>query len=512
MEALSEKRAKCPGHFYLGKGRIIRMGQTDGAKSGLQAQNKELGVDYDQNVRLMDAHLRVQESFDVIGRNIRIGGRRARMYFIDGFVKDDLMQRVMQFLMGIKPEELQSLPTMESFADHFVPYVEVEPVMKVDSVGVQVLSGTIGLLVEGYEGALMVDARTYPARGVEEPDDDRVLRGAHDGFVETLVFNTALIRRRLRDPRLTMEILQVGTVSHTDVVLCYMEGVADPKRVERLRKAIRDITLPSLTMGQESLAECLARRQWYNPFPKVRYTERPDSASASIAEGGIAVVVDNTPSVMLLPTSIFEFVQDANDFYFPPLVGTYLRFVRMVIFLLTLFLTPVWYLLLSNPEWIPPWLEFIRVKEMNAVPILVQLIIIDFMIDGIKLASLNTPGALSNAFGIVGALILGEFAVSAGLFVPEVMLYMAFVAIATFTQPSFELSYAFKLFRIFFLLLSAAWGIWGFIGGLILMLVMVATTKTVAGGSYLFPLIPFHGPALLRLLIRCPIHRKNAGR
>lgn len=474
--------------------------------------SRKLTADYAENTRRMDDRLRVSESFDVIGRNMTVGNRQARLYFIDGFVKDDLMEKIMQFLLGVKPEQLEAAPTPEVFADRFIPYVEVDPADDEEAIAVQVLSGTIALLVEGYAGALMVDARTYPARGVEEPNDDRVLRGAHDGFVETLVFNTALIRRRLRDPRLTMEYVQVGTVSRTDVVISYMEGVADPKRVRRLKEEIRKITIPALTMGQESLAECLVRRQWYNPFPKVRYTERPDCAAAAIAEGGIAVVVDNTPSVMLLPTSIFEFVQDANDFYFPPLVGTYLRFVRMIIFLLTLFLTPVWYLLISHPDWIPPMLEFIRIAEPNNVPILVQLIVIDLMIDGIKLASLNTPNALSNAFGIVGALILGEFAVSAGLFVPEVMLYMAFVAIATFTQPSFELSYAFKLFRILFLLLTALWGLWGFVGGLLLMLIVAATTRPASGGSYLFPLIPFNGSALLRLIIRCPIHRKNAGR
>ncbi len=474
--------------------------------------SQKLKADFAANTSRMDGRLRVAESFDVIGRNMTVGGRKARLYFIDGFVKDDLMEKIMQFLMGVKPEQLEAVDTVEAFADRFIPYVEVDPADEEETIAVQVLSGAIALLIEGYTGALMVDARTYPARGVEEPSDDRVLRGAHDGFVETLVFNTALIRRRLRDPRLTMDYVQVGTVSRTDVVISYMEGVADPKRVRRLKEEIRKITIPSLTMGQESLAECLVRRQWYNPFPKVRYTERPDCAAAAIAEGGIAVVVDNTPSVMLLPTSIFEFVQDANDFYFPPLVGTYLRLVRMTIFLLTLFLTPVWYLLITHPDWIPPALDFIRIAEPNSVPILVQLIIIELMIDGIKLASLNTPSALSNAFGIVGALILGEFAVSAGLFVPEVMLYMAFVAIATFTQPSFELSYAFKLFRILLLILTALGGLWGFIGGLLLMLIVAATTRPASGGSYLFPLIPFHGPALLRLLIRCPIHRKNAGR
>lgn len=468
--------------------------------------------EYAENVRLLDRELRVSENFDVIGRDMITGGRQARLYFIDGFVKDDLMEKVMQFLMALKPEQLDGMEKLEGFGNQFIPYVEVDPAKDADKIVVQVLSGTLALLIEGYEGALMVDARTYPARGVEEPDDDRVLRGAHDGFVETLVFNTALIRRRVRDPRLTMDIQQVGSVSRTDVVVCYMDGVADPKKVEKVKKAIAGITIPSLTMGQESLVECLVRRQWYNPFPKVRYTERPDCASASIAEGSIAIVVDNTPSVMILPTSIFDFVQDTNDFYFPPLVGTYLRLVRMVIFLLTLFLTPLWYLFISHPDMIPPALEFIRISEPNTVPILVQFIIIEFMVDGIKLASLNTPSALSNAFGIVGALILGEFAVSAGLFVSEVMLYMAFVAIATFTQPSFELSYAFKMFRILLLVLVGLAGIWGFVGGIVLLLITVATTRTAAGGGYLYPLIPFNGHAILRLLFRRSISWKNSGR
>ena len=214
---------------------------------------------------------------------------------------------------------------------------------------------------------------------------------------------------------------------------------------------------------------------------------------------------------MILPTTIFDFIQDTNDFYFPPLVGTYLRLVRGIVFFLTLFLTPIWYLLMQNPEMIPPWLEFVRIKEPNMVPIIIQLFVIEIMIDGVKLASLNTPGALNNAFGMVGALLLGEFAITAGLFVPEVMLYMAFVAVANFTQPSYELGYAFKLFRMLFLLLTWLFNLWGFAAGVILMFVVLLTTKTISGRSYFYPLIPFDGKALWALMVRRPITRYNAG-
>ncbi len=321
--------------------------------------------------------------------------------------------------------------------------------------------------------------------------------------------NTALIRRRIRDPRLTMEIMQIGDVSHTDIVLCYLDGVVPQDFLETVRKKLAAISIKTMTMAQESLAECLMKRQWYNPFPRVRYTERPDAASACVAEGKVVVLVDNSPAAMLMPAAIFDFVQDTNDYYFPPLVGTYLRLVRMVIFFLTLMFTPVWYLLISNPGWIPPWLAFIQVQEPNSIPIILQLLIIEFVVDGLKLASLNTPSALSNSFSVVAALVLGDFAVQAGLFVPEVVLYMAFVAILNFTQPSFELGYAFKLCRVMILILTALFNVWGFAAGVLLMLVLIATTRTVSGKSYLYPLFPFNARQFKQLFIREPISRRN---
>ena len=262
-------------------------------------------------------------------------------------------------------------------------------------------------------------------------------------------------------------------------------------------------------MGQESLAEAIRPRQWYNPFPKTRYTERPDTAAATVMEGGVVVLVDNSPSAILLPTSLFGFTQEANDFYFPPLVGTYLRVLRMGVFLLSLFVTPVWYLLASVPERIPDWLTFIAVPDPCKLSLFAQLILVEFLVDVLKLASLNTPDSLSSSFSMLGALILGDFAVQAEWLSPEVLVYMAFVSVSGFTQPSYEMDYAFKLLRLLLLLLSAAFDLWGFGLGLLGIVILLATCKPIAGGSYLYPLVPFDGKAMRRLIFREPISKDN---
>ncbi len=468
-----------------------------------------LNSNYQQNQKLLDDALRIDRSFDLVAKDMMIGSRKARLYFVDGFAKDAVVEKIMEFLLSLTPEQMDATRDAADFSCRYVSYLEADIQNQLEPILTAVLSGTMALLVEGYSEVVLIDSRTYPARGVEEPDDDRVLRGSHEGFVETLVSNTALVRRRIRDPNLTMEIVQIGEKSKTDVVLCYLKGKADDELVRDIRNNLGAIRVDALSMSQESLAECLVAKGWWNPFPKVRYTQRPDTASASVTEGGILIIVDNSPSVMVLPTRLWDFTQETNDYYFPPLVGSYLRIVRMIVFLATLLLTPTWFLLVQNPQIIPHWLDFIRVDEPNSVPLLAQLILVELIIDALKLASLNTPSALSNSFSVVGALILGEFAVKAKWFVPEVVLYMAFVAIADFAQPSFELGYTIKLFRMILLILSGIFGVWGYIAGLVLMLIAAITTPTITGRKYLYPLIPFNGHDFLRLMLRLPIYRKN---
>ncbi len=464
---------------------------------------------YMENVRLFDEALGVGRSVDMVSRDYIIGGRRARLWVVDGYGKDETLERMGAFWLSQPANALEGLRDMQDFADRFITFSEVDVADDTDQLTTSVLMGKTLLLVEGLSGAAQIDAKNYPGRSVEEPPDGKVLRGSHDGFVEAVVPNMALLRRRIRDPHLTMEGLKVGKRSHTDAVLCYLDDKADPALLASIREKLNGIDMNSLSMAQESVAEAIRPKQWYNPFPKVRYTERPDSAAASIMEGNVILMVDNSPSVMILPTTFFDFTQEANEFYFPPLVGTYLRLLRIVVFLISLLITPTWYLLVKESGRLPEALEFLSSPEPAALGLLWQLLVVEFLVDVLKLASLNTPDSLSNSFSMLGALILGDFAVQAGWLGPEVLVYMAFVSVASFAQPSYEMGYAFKLLRVVLLLITAAFDVWGYGLGLLGILVLLATTKPLVGRGYLYPLIPFNGKALRRLLVREPISRDN---
>lgn len=369
-------------------------------------------------MQYVDELMGLETNFDIIHRVIRLGDTDACMYLIDGFCKDELMQKILQYLMDLKAEDFpKDAHEMSKIA---IPYVEVDLDDTWEKILGALLSGVFVLLLDGYEKAVLIDARTYPARGVEEPDKDKVLRGSKDGFVETVVFNTALIRRRIRSTDLHMEMLNAGENSRTDIVLCYMESRVDPKLLTQIRERIRSIQVDALAMNQESLAECLYQRKWYNPFPKFKYTERPDTAAAQVLEGNLVILVDNSPSAMIL-----------------------------------------------------------------------QFLLLELAIDGLRLAAVNTPNMLSTPLSVMAALVLGEFSVESGWFSSEVMLAMAFVAIANYTQANYELGYALKFMRILNLILTQLFGIWGYIAGLIIFALALLTNKTISGQSYLYPLIPF---------------------
>ncbi len=436
-----------------------------------------------ENRQIMSQLLPIQESFDLIRRDIRIGGRDCALYFIDGMLKDEVLFKIMDSLMKIPASDMPQ--DAGCFSWQSVPYSEVDVYGDFDRILRNILSGVPVLFVDGYEAAIAIDCRTYPARGVDEPAKDKSLRGSRDGFVETVSFDTALIRRRIRDPHLVMEMLEVGDSSRSDVVLSYMNNLADPKLLSNLREKIKAIHVSDLCMNQQSLAEALIGSKWYNPFPKFKFTERPDTTAACIMEGKVAILVDNSPSAMILPTSILDMIEEANDYYFPAWTSLYLKVSRIIILLLTVFLTPVFLLLMNNPQWIPSSLEFVAVKDIVNIPLVYQLLILEIAIDGLRLAALSTPNMLSTPLSIFAGLVLGEFAVNSGWFNSEVMLYMAFVAIANYTQPNFELGYALKFMRIILLLLTAFFDWIGFAAGCIFLLVLLCTNKTLSGRNYL---------------------------
>lgn len=224
------------------------------------------------------------------------------------------------------------------------------------------------------------------------------------------------------------------------------------------------------------------------------------------------VLVDNSPQAMIVPTSVFDIVEEADDYYFPPVTGSYLRLTRFLIAIITLLLTPTFLLLFQNPQWVPEWLAFIQIKEPVNVPIVWQFLILELAIDGMRLAAINTPSMLSTPLSVTAGIVLGQFTVDSGWFNAEIMMYMAFVAIANYTQSSYELSYALKFMRLIMLVLTSLFGLWGYIAGFALTLAAIAGNKTIAGKSYIYPLFPLNLNQLKKRFLRLRLKEETEGK
>ncbi len=449
----------------------------------VEKNSRKLSASFEENIKYMNQILPVKESFDMIRRDMVIGGKASVFYYIDGFIKDEAMLKIMDSFLSVSEEDMPD--DAEGFIQKQVPYVEVDILEDFDQVIRSVLSGPACLFIDGYKECIVLDCRTYPARGVEEPDKDRSLRGSRDGFVETIVFNTALMRRRIRDPQLVMEMTEAGQTSRTDIAICYMKDRVDQELLDNLKQRIESLQLDDLRMNQQSLAEALFKRKWFNPFPKFKYTERPDTAAACLLEGKVVILVDNSPSAMILPTSILDMIEEANDYYFPTVTGVYLKATRILITAATVFFTPLYLLFMQNLDWLPDAFQFVAVRDTVNIPLIFQFLLLEVSIDGLRLAAMNTPTMLSTPLSVIAGIVMGEFSVQSGWFNSEVMLYMAFVAVANYTQPNFELGYALKFMRLLLLILTASFDIYGFVIGCILVLCFLIFNKTLSGRNYL---------------------------
>ena len=449
----------------------------------MEENKKKIMGTLEENVAYMNEVLPVKESFDLVQRDIVIGGKKSSFFFIDGFTKDDTMLKIIASFFSVTEEKMPDSAT--EFSRLLVPYVEVDTLSEFDGIIKNLLSGTTCLFVDGYEACIVIDCRTYPARGVDEPYNDKSLRGPRDGFVETIVFNTALMRRRIRDPHLIMKMTEIGESSRTDVAICYMDDRADQELLKNLNSRLEKIHVDALRMTQQTLAEELFKRKWFNPFAKFKFTERPDTAASCLLEGKVVILVDNSPSAMILPTSILDMIEEANDYYFPTITNVYLKVSRALITIATVFVTPLFLLFMQNLEWLPEVFAFVAIKDTVNIPLIFQLLILELAIDGLRLAAMNTPSMLSTPLSVIAGIVMGEFSVRSGWFNSEVMLYMAFVAVANYTQPNFELGYALKFMRLLLLVLTAMFNWIGFLIGCVIVIVSIVCNKTLSGRSYL---------------------------
>lgn len=467
----------------------------------------KITVHLDENLNYVKDKLGYGVSFDVLVREFSSGGRRMALVMIDGFIKDDVTLYIMRDLMSARREDVVPDPIKKLIAGR-IPYFETSTTEGMEEAIASVLSGTVALFVDGEAEAIIIDVRTYPARGPEEPDIERVTRGARDGFVETIVYNTALIRRRVRDPALRVELVRVGKRSKTDVAIIYIRDIANPDLVERVREKIMSITTDGIPMAEKSLEEFITGRG-YELFPMTRYTERPDVAAVHLYEGHVIVVVDTSPSALILPTTIFHHVQHAEEFRQNALVGMYLRWIRFFGIFVTVLVPPVWLALATNPEARPRSLAFLGPKEAGPIPLFLQVLLAEFGIDLIRMASIHTPSAIATSLGIIGALLLGEMAVTVGILTPEVIIYVAVATIGVFATPSLEFGLSLRIVRLLLVVTTGVAGWYG-LGAMAAAVLVYLGTRNSFGVPYLWPLVPLDGRALLSALVRLPVPVKTA--
>lgn len=441
-------------------------------------------------------------SFDVVVREMTFGEHRTVMLCLNGLVKDTLLTEVLKRLTFLQPEDL-SAHALHSFLDLYVPAAQVSKVDDWNKMLSGVLAGGTALFIDEETSVIMIDAKAFPARNPEEPSLEKVVRGSRDGFVETLMVNISLVRRRVRDPQLRYELLQIGERTKTDVCIAYIDDLVDKELLKSIKDKIAMVKIDGLPLADKQLEEATANRGW-NPFPLVRYSERPDTVSSHLLEGSVVVFVDTSPSVMILPTTYTDLIQHAEENRQTPFIGTYLRWVRFIGIFASLFMLPLWLLFVIHPELKPPALEFLGPNKMGKLPLIVQFLLAEIGVDLLRMASVHTPTSIATAMSLVAAILIGDIAVKTGIFVNEVILYMAVAAIGMFATPSYELGLANRIVRLVLIIAVAAFSVPGFVIATTVILLMLVMERSF-NRPYMWPIIPFDMKALWGLIVRQPV-------
>lgn len=468
----------------------------------MKKRQRPISANIREVAKYMKTRLGVGVSYDVGFRKLIILKKEVQIYYVNGFVDVVAIVELIQTLSEINDVETNQRKLFEIIENRIVNE-QVDILSTMDEVIDELLAGLVIIFVEGEDKAFALDIRSTPGRSPEEPDTERVVRGSRDGYTENIVVNTVLTRRRIRDERLRHEMMRIGERSKTDVCISYIQDIADDRFVNMIKHKLSEIEIDGISMADKAIEEYMADHK-INPFPIVRYTERPDVAAHHLLSGHVVVMVDTSPSVMILPTTYFDHLEHAEEYRQTPTVGTFTRWIRILAVLASLFLLPLWYLYVKEPNLLPEALSFIGPEKEGNIPIFLQIILALAGIEFLRMAAIHTPTPLATALGLIAAVLIGQIAVDVGLFSPEVILYVAIATIGFYVTPSYELGVANRLILIFILIMTALFEVSGFMIAITLSILYLVYMKSIRT-PYLWPLIPFNGEAMFNFLLRIPV-------
>jgi stage V sporulation protein AF len=424
----------------------------------------------------------MNKSFDLKHRILSYFGRPLHLYFFSSLCSDELISRV---ISGIEAKNGKNLENCINNGD-----VDKVSTNDMDKIQYSLASGNL-IIIDG-ETTYLVDTKNYPTRSIDEPETEKSVRGAKDGFNESLLNNVGLIRRRMKRKDIVFTLETIGTENPLDISIVYIESKVDKEILDSLTKRIKEIKAQELIMSDRAVEE-LILQQGYNPYPLVRYSERPDIVATHIDHGHIAIICDTSSSVMMLPTTLFEILEHVEEHRQAPLIGTFIKIIRLIAVFLSVYLVPIFMLTTSFLKWD---LEFI-----------IQVIIVELSIELLRLATIHTPEAISNAMGMIAAILLGQFAIDLGLFSEEILLVSSISAVGGFATPNYELSLTNKYIKLMMIFSIALFNIYGFIIFNVCLFIYLIQLRPFHV-PYLYPLIPLNIEELKNFIIRKP--KKNS--
>ncbi|MBN8210418.1 spore germination protein [Bacillus sp. NTK071] len=440
------------------------------------------------------------ESSDVVIREFKAGvdgSMHLAVFYTDGLADKAMVQDfiIEPLMLDIRQSDLTSdafrnkshLDILKTFS---LASGEMIPIIDFDTLFQHVLSGDTAILIDGEAQGVAIGSRGWEDRGVNEPTSQTVIRGPKDGFTETLRTNTALIRRKIKDPNLWIETTPIGTKTMTDVALIYLNGVVEPKLVDEVRERLSRINIDGIL--ESANIEELIQDETYSPFPTIFNSERPDTVAAGLLEGRIAIIIDGTPFVLLVPALFVQFFQSSEDYYQRFDQGVLIRLLRYLSFFLAL-LTPSAYIAVTtfHQEMLPTPLLVSLAAQREGIPFpaLIEAVLMELTFEILREAGVRMPRAVGSAISIVGALVLGQAAVEAGIVSNAMVIVVSITAISSFVMPAFNMAISVRILRFPFMILAATFGLFGIILGLIAMVLHLCGLRSF-GAPYMSPMAP----------------------
>lgn len=451
----------------------------------------------------LDENIKTFESLfhncdDVVKRKFPIGKDRniwAYMAYIDVMVdrrviEESILEPLIVYDRGIPPEPKDAkIPVFDLLRDGGMATADLKEVTKFDDLVVSVLAGDSILLVDGFDKGFVIATKGFPNRGVPKTETESVVRGSKEAFSEAFRFNTVLIRRRIRDTKLKVKQMQIGTRSRTDVALMYMDDIVRKDLLEEVERRIHSFKIDAIL--ETGTVEQLIEHEWFSPFPQAQVTERPDKVAASILEGRIAIVVDNTPLVLIVPSTINSFFQASEDYYNRWVISSFVRILRYIAAFFATALPGLFIAITTyHPSMIPSQLAFSIAASREGVPfpVVIEIIFMELAFELLREAGVRLPSAIGSTIGIVGGLIIGQAAVEANIISPIIVIIVALTAISSFAVPTQSLVAGMRITKFLIILFSAILGLYGFILAVLVIIIHLTSLKSF-GIPYLTPFV-----------------------